>query len=118
MFLLIGCGVKPSDPVTHLNAPAAVHLLKNEADLTVIDVRTPKEFSSGSIVGARNLDLQSASFKSEVKELDPMAPYLVYCRSGNRSTQALEVFKQQNFTQIYHLNGGVKAWKQAGLKLE
>ena len=118
ILFLASCGGVSEKSVTYLDAPTAADLVQSESGVTVIDVRTPEEFASGSIKGARNLDIKSSAFISQVEKLDPQAPYLVYCQSGNRSAQALKVFEQEDFTKIYHLDGGVKAWKQAWLKLE
>ena len=118
MLFLASCGGVREKSAIHLDAPAAADLVQSESAVVVIDVRTPEEFASGSIKGARNLDIKSSAFILQVEKLNPQAPYLIYCRSGNRSAQALKVFEQENFTKIYHLDGGVKAWKQAGLKLE
>ena len=119
MLFFTSCGDVSEPPsVVHLDASAAADLLQKKSGVTVIDVRTPEEFASGSIQGARNMDIQSSAFISKVEKLDTQASYLVYCRSGNRSAQALKIFEQEKFAKIYHLDGGVKAWTKAGLKLE
>lgn len=118
VLFFTSCGVVSEEYAAHLDASAAADLLQKEPEVTVIDVRTPEEFASGAIKGAQNMDIQSSAFISQVEKLDPQAPYLVYCRSGNRSTQALKVFQQEKFAKIYHLDGGVKAWTNAGLKLK
>lgn len=61
-------------------------------DTTVVDVRTPQEFAAGHLTEAVNLDIGSASFDRDVAALDPARTYVVYCRSGNRSAAAAEIF--------------------------
>ena len=61
-----------------------------EAGTVIIDVRTPAEFASGHLEGALNIDVQSADFDARISELDPDGAYFVYCRSGNRSGQAID----------------------------
>ncbi len=58
------------------------------AEVVIVDVRTPTEFAAGSVKGARNIDVEAASFDQAIASLDRKATYLVYCRSGNRSAQA------------------------------
>ena len=70
----------------------------------VIDVRTPAEFASGHLEGAVNIDVQSADFEARVSELDPAGTYFVYCRSGNRSGQAIARMQALGFADL--TNGG------------
>lgn len=75
-----------------------------DADTVVIDVRTPVEFASGHLDGAINIDVQSPDFEALVSELDPAGSYYVYCRSGNRSAQAIDRMAALGFTDL--TNGG------------
>jgi phage shock protein E len=99
-----------------LTPAAADALLKDPpVGLVVLDVRTPEEFAAGHIAGAVELDLQGATFETDVAKLDPEVPYFVYCQSGNRSGQAVDYLEQQGFTSIYELEAGIGAWQAAGL---
>ena len=75
----------------------------------LIDVRTPGEFSSGSIPGAKNLDLMAPDFQSQVQKLDKDKTYFLYCRSGNRSGSAASLFEKLGL-KSYNLVGGIGAW--------
>lgn len=70
----------------------------------IIDVRTPAEFAGGHLVGAVNIDVQSPDFRDRVMALDTDAEYFIYCRSGNRSAQAISQMSQMGFTDM--TNGG------------
>lgn len=70
----------------------------------VIDVRTPAEFASGHLEGAVNIDVQSADFDARISELDADGTYFVYCRSGNRSGQAIARMQSLGFGDM--TNGG------------
>jgi rhodanese-related sulfurtransferase len=98
-------------------APAAADaLLQNPpGGLVILDVRTPEEFAAGHIAGAVELDLQGATFESDVAELDPETPYFVYCHTDNRSGQAVAYLQQQGFSSLYELTGGIAAWQAEGL---
>jgi rhodanese-related sulfurtransferase len=88
-----------------------------EAGVITLDVRTPIEFGEGHIEGARLIDFQSGNFENEISSLDKNATYAVYCRSGNRSGQAVKVMHDAGFHNVYNLNGGVIDWANAGLPL-
>ena len=70
----------------------------------IIDVRTPGEFASGHLEGALNIDVQSPDFAAQVSQLDPTQEYFIYCRSGNRSGQAISQMSNMGFTSM--INGG------------
>lgn len=75
-----------------------------DASTVVIDVRTPVEFAAGHLEGALNIDVQSADFDERVMLLDPEGSYFVYCRTGNRSGQAIERMQDLGFGSM--VNGG------------
>jgi rhodanese-related sulfurtransferase len=82
----------------------------------VIDVRTPGETSMGYLEGAQLFDIQNPTFMDMLSTLDPAADYYIYCRSGNRAGQAIDVMKQAGFTGEL-VNGGSleNAANQTGL---
>jgi rhodanese-related sulfurtransferase len=82
----------------------------------VIDVRTPEETSAGYLEGAKLFDIQDAAFMDSLATLDPAADYYIYCRSGNRAGQAIQIMQQAGFTGEL-VNGGslANAANQTGL---
>jgi rhodanese-related sulfurtransferase len=82
----------------------------------VIDVRTPEETSLGYLEGAQLFDIQNPTFMDMLSTLDPAADYYIYCRSGNRAGQAIEIMQQSGFTGEL-VNGGSleNAANQTGL---
>ena len=128
LFLLNACSTPPSHASQesiqtqtkqmhekHVNAKQAQQLLASSPQVKVIDVRTPKEFSEGHIENAMNIDFKSPTFSKQLSKVDKSTPYLIHCRSGNRSTQSLATFKELEFDTVYHLDGGIKAWDSAKL---
>jgi rhodanese-related sulfurtransferase len=89
----------------------------SESGVVLLDVRTPAEFAEGYIEGASLIDFQGGNFANEISGLDKNATYAVYCRSGNRSGQAVKVMHDAGFHNVYNLNGGVIDWANAGLPL-
>jgi rhodanese-related sulfurtransferase len=85
--------------------------------LVVLDIRTPEEFAAGHIAGAVNVDYYEANFRDQLDTLDKGAPYVMYCRSGNRSSDARGIMEELGFQEVYELDGGVLSWDQAGYSL-
>lgn len=81
------------------------------ANAELLDVRTPGEFSSGSIPGAKNLDLMAPDFQNQVQKLDKDKTYFLFCRSGSRSGSAASLLEKSGLNS-YNLAGGIGAWPQ------
>jgi rhodanese-related sulfurtransferase len=82
------------------------------SEAIVLDVRTEEEFESGYIPNAINIDIRlGAGFIDELNKLDKTAPYYVYCRSGARSAQAVQIMQDMGFVFSYNLLGGILAWE-------
>jgi rhodanese-related sulfurtransferase len=114
VLLLAGCSTSPSAmdlSVSEFSSKVT------EAGVITLDVRTPGEFNEGHIEGALLVDFQSGNFENEIASLDKSKTYAVYCRSGNRSGQAVKVMRDAGFTDLYNLDGGVIDWASAGLSL-
>ena len=88
-----------------------------ESGVVILDVRTPGEFAEGYIVGARLIDFQNGNFETEIADLDKNATYAVYCRSGNRSGQAVKIMQDAGFLDLFNLEGGVIDWANQGKPL-
>ncbi|GGG15525.1 rhodanese-like domain-containing protein [Pontibacter amylolyticus] len=82
---------------------------QNASKAELLDVRTAGEFASGTIKGARNLDVTSGQFQNALGSLDKDKEYFVFCRSGNRSGSACDLMSAQGF-KCYNLAGGIGAW--------
>lgn len=76
----------------------------------VLDVRTPAEYQSGRIPGSQMIDFYSPSFRNDIQKLDPAQTYLVYCRSGARSGQAVKLMTEMGFADCYNLEYGIIGW--------
>jgi phage shock protein E len=115
LILLVGC-TSTTAGVTNMNVSEFSEKI-SEPGIILLDVRTPAEFAEGFIEGAQLIDFQSGNFENEIASLDKNATYAVYCRSGNRSGQAVKVMHDAGFHNVYNLNGGVIDWANAGLPL-
>ena len=88
-----------------------------DPSIVILDVRTPAEFAEGHIANAINIDFESGNFAQEIQSLDKSKTYAVYCRSGNRSSQAVKVMADAGFTNMYDMDGGAIDWVAAGGQL-
>jgi rhodanese-related sulfurtransferase len=101
------------DKVKHVDAEAAAKLIQ-AGKVTVLDVRTPEEFTEGHLKDAKNVDIMAKDFADKLGSLDKSQPVLVHCQAGGRSTRSLPTLENLGFTQIYHLDGGMNGWVKAG----
>jgi phage shock protein E len=78
-------------------------LIKNPA-ARFVDVRSVQEFNSGHYPGAVNIPLQEIQqHTDELKKLN--VPIVLYCRSGARSYNALQILKQLGFSDVHNAGG-------------
>lgn len=103
-------------PLSTLNT-MSVHDLdrkrKSEKRLTILDVRTDKEWSDGHIEGA--VHIHGGTLQDRVKEIPREKPVAVVCGSGYRASIASSFLKREGFEDITNIIGGMSAWKAAGL---
>jgi rhodanese-related sulfurtransferase len=105
----------------NLDAQKAYDLIKenaNNPDFEIIDVRTSEEFADAHIPQAININIGSPDFKSILEKKDKNKTYLLYCRTANRSKQALDMMNQMQFREAYHIFGGIREWEINELPIE
>lgn len=115
VLLLAGCSSNAA-AVTNMTVSEFSKKI-TEAGVITVDVRTPGEFMTGHIQGAQNIDFESGNFENEISTLDKNGTYAVYCRSGNRSGQAVAIMHDAGFHNVYNLNGGIIDWTNSGMML-
>jgi len=89
-------------------------LTRGEVDL-LLDVRDPKDYRVGHILGARNLPLQE--LEERLGELEGWRDrtVAVVCRTDKRSTVAVRRLRAAGFRAPVPVRGGMRAWRRAGL---
>jgi glyoxylase-like metal-dependent hydrolase (beta-lactamase superfamily II)/rhodanese-related sulfurtransferase len=83
-------------------------------DLIVLDVRERDAFEAGHIPGARLLPRGQLELRVNDELTDPTRRILVYCEIGRVSTLATATLRQMGFLGAVALDGGMKAWREAG----
>ena len=114
VLLLTGCMyIRPKqNGMSDLSQNEWAKALTEQPQAVVLDVRTEEEFESGYIPNAINIDIQMGNiFIDEINTLDKNKSYYVYCRSGARSAQAVQLMRDLGFNETYNLLGGILDWK-------
>ena len=111
------CGGGSAASLETVPAREAAEVLQSQPDAVLLDIRTPEEFAASRVEGSINVDFYAADFRDRIAALDRDTTYVVYCRSGNRSASAMELFDELGFTSVYEVEDGILAWVGAGLPL-
>ena len=100
----------PSFPGVEDVTPEEVNQLRTS--VRMIDVRRPDEWSGefGHIPEAQHLILDALPM--QISELDKEETIIFVCRSGNRSAQATQFAKENGFTDVFNMKGGMIAWTE------
>lgn len=83
----------------------------------LIDVRTKEEYESAHVKSAVLLDFMGPNFVKEIAKLDKNTDYQLYCRSGNRSGQAMVIMKTLGFKKVVNLGSVEEAATALGLPI-
>jgi adenylyltransferase/sulfurtransferase len=76
--------------------------------LKLLDVREPHELEISALPGAVNIPL--GTLAARLSEIDSAQEMIVFCKSGSRSTRALELLASAGFKKVKNLKGGINAW--------
>ena len=114
VLLLTGCMyLRPKqNGMSNLSQTEWAKALTKQPEAVILDVRTEEEFESGYIPNAKNIDLRMGpGFIDEINTLEKNKSYYVYCRSGARSAQAVQLMRDLGFNETYNLLGGILEWE-------
>jgi rhodanese-related sulfurtransferase len=97
---------------------AAESVLLINKGAAVVDIRSPKDFSSGHIISAHNIP--ASELDGRVAELDKYKerPIIVCCDSGQSSPKAANILLKHGFKNVHALKGGLRAWQNEHFPLE
>ena len=112
-----------TNPFPYISPMALSHHLKVDPDITLLDVRSPVEYRSGHIPGARlapldqlgNHDLSGLSGMT-ASEAD--RPVYLTCHAGDRAERAGHLLRESGLENVVMVEGGTQAWRQAGLPVK
>lgn len=116
LFLILSCNTSTkNNEVIELLTPTEFKMQSQSA--TLVDIRTPQEFQQGHIENAINIDFYNRNFLSNFKQFNKNEPLFIYCRSGNRTSQAASKLAEMGFRKVYDLKNGINNWKKENLKI-
>ena len=94
-------------------------------DAVLVDLREPEERAqNGTIPGAVHAPRGMLEFYADPSstyhkpEFDPSRRVILHCASGGRSALGADTLRQMGYTNVAHLDGGFKAWKESGRPTE
>lgn len=98
------------------------HLLKDDLEATIVDVRSPAEYQAGHIPGARLLpvdELNAGKLAGIVDdaELSAENPLYLTCHTGTRAETAALLLREAGVEHLSLVEGGTEAWQKAGLPI-
>ncbi len=120
-----------SAPAAEKSAPAAeltalplgpdvdvqtVSAVKDRPDVLLLDVREQWEYDEMHIPGITLIPMESVP--NRLSEIPKDKEVIITCRSGNRSGQVVNFLRQQGFTNVHNMTGGIVAWQAAGYAVE
>lgn len=101
-----GQAVGPSDAVRLMNQGALL-----------VDVRTQAEFDSGHIIDARHVPQDQAAQAAETLKRYKDKIVITCCETGARSGAVARALREQGFSKVVNLRGGLQAWRAENLPL-
>lgn len=93
-------------------------------DALLVDVREPEERAAASIPGSISAPRGMLEFYADPstpyhkEEFAPARRIILHCASGGRSALGAATLKEMGYTNVAHLDGGIKAWSEAGKPTE
>jgi rhodanese-related sulfurtransferase len=94
----------------------------SKGNAALIDIRESEELKeNGKIPGSVHAPRGMLEFYADASlpyhrpEFDKNKKIILHCASGGRSALAAATLKQMGYENVAHLDGGIKAWKEAGM---
>lgn len=84
--------------------------------VVLVDVREADEYAREHIKGASHMPL--SNFDAKALNGERSQTVVFHCNSGNRTQASAQALTSSGFAEIYHLAGGIMAWKKAGLPVD
>ncbi len=85
-------------------------MLKNGQPLQLVDVREGMELTISSLPGA--VQISYGELGQRAAELDPAIPVVLFCRTGIRSSRAVQILRGAGHPTARSLRGGINAWAE------
>lgn len=93
-------------------------------DAVLVDIREPQEREAASIPGSVSAPRGMLEFYADPslpyhkEEFEPGRRIILHCASGGRSALGAATLQEMGYSNVAHLDGGIKAWTEAGKPTE
>lgn len=114
LFVFSCAGAQQSSSKVENVDAAAFKKLVDAGNGIILDVRTPEEWSDGTIPNASTIDFYGDDFRDKINLMDKEKEIYVYCLAGGRSAKAAAILAENGFKKVYNLEGGFRSWKENG----
>ena len=99
-----------------IDAKTAIHLLENDDNVTLLDVRTIEEYKEGHLRDATLIPVHALAQNLGMLKQDKNKKIIVYCQTGNRSVSASRILEENGFTPL-NVKGGILKLQSAGVEV-
>lgn len=120
MIVFLSASISYFSPAFSASAPERITaaelktMIEKGEHVTLIDVRTSKEYNDGYIVGAINIPIDKIP---SIKNFPYKGKIVLYCTTGVRSLKAKKALNEKGIKNILDLEGGINAWIKNGGKV-
>jgi len=98
----------------YLSVAEVIRLLVEDDTVLLIDSRTAEEFTEGHVPGAISVPINELADFVRSRDVAGAGLLITMCGSTGRGEQAAEILASLGMARTAVLNGGLKAWKEAG----
>lgn len=95
----------------HLSINQLIQMQASSTDIQIVDIRDSESFEAGHIANATNLTNENLA--AYIGNADMDKPLIVVCYHGISSQNAAQYLNEQGFDEVYSLDGGFQAWREA-----
>ena len=92
--------------------------MKQNKELTLVDIRVREYYNEGRIKDAVNLPYTSMKAMNKALKNDLSKDIVLYSEDGERSKKYCEILVTLGYSKLKNLDGGIKGWKDAGGEIE
>ena len=115
-FCLPMLACQPEPDYLQIISPAQLNQTMQSGDIFLVDVHTPEQkHIKGTDLFAPFNEIEK--YQSKLPQ-DKNQPIYLYCKSGRMAVTAAKTLHELGYTHLSNLEGGIEAWKQAGLGVE
>lgn len=101
------CGLPAREAIPSIDAATFLNMRAGDKDFVLLDVRTPQEYAADHLDGTL-LPLNQLLGQTQ-PSFPGKGPLIVHCQTGGRSARAVQYLLDLGFTEVYNLEGGLKA---------